>query len=75
MCPKIICHPRGHVSFLAALDTDHKHKFDLTHLLFHLSDSLKNTLKTCGPRPAFTLRCSTAEWRINTNPISVITQF
>ena len=25
-----------------------------------------------GPRPTFTLRCSTAEWRINTNPISQI---
>ena len=28
-----------HVSFLAALDTDHKHKFSLTHLTY-LSDSL-----------------------------------
>ena len=26
--------------------------------------------KTCGPRPVFTLRCSTAEWRVNTNLIS-----
>ena len=26
--------------------------------------------KLCGPRPIFTLRCSTAEWRNNTNPIS-----
>ena len=31
---------------------------------------LTNTHKIYGPRPVFTLRCSTAEWRINTNPIS-----
>ena len=34
-----------HVSFLAAPDTDHKHKFSLTHLIYlsYLSDSLTNT--------------------------------
>ena len=61
-----------HVSFLAAPDTDHKHKFSLTHLIYfsHLADSLNNTHKIDGLRRIFTLRCSTAEWRINTNPIS-----
>ena len=34
-----------HVSLLAALDTDHKHTFSLTHLIYfsYLSDSLTNT--------------------------------
>ena len=61
-----------HVSFLAAPDTDHKHKFSLTHLIYfsYLFDSLTDTHKIYGPRPKYTLRCSTAEWRINTNPIS-----
>ena len=59
-----------HVSFLAAPDTDHKHKFSLTHFIHfsYLSDRLTN--KPCDLRPIYTLRCSTAEWRINTNPIS-----
>ena len=58
-----------HVSFFAAPDTDHKHKFSLTHLVYfsYLSDSLTSTHKIY---PIFTLRCSTAEWRINTNPNS-----
>ena len=61
-----------HVSFLAASDTDHKHKFSLTHLIYlsYLSDSITNTHKNYGTRPIVTLRCSTAEWRINTNHIS-----
>ena len=63
--------PTCHVSLLAAPDTDHKHKFFLT-CLSYLSDSLTNTLKIFGTRPIFTLRCFTAEWRINTNPISHI---
>ena len=58
-----------HVSFHAALDTVHKHKFSLTYLIY-LSDDLSNTHKTFGTRWIFTLRCSMAEWRINTNPIS-----
>ena len=57
-----------HVSFLAALDTDHKHKFSLTYLT-HLSDDLSNTHKTFGARSLFTLRSSTTEWRINSNTI------
>ena len=61
-----------HVSFFAAPDTDHKHKFSLTHFihLSYLSDGLSFTNKPCDSRPTYTLRCSTAEWRINTNPIS-----
>ena len=35
-----------------------------------LSDDLSNTHTTFGTRWIFTLRCSTAEWRINTDPIS-----
>ena len=58
-----------HVSFLAALDTDHKHKFSLTYFTY-LSDNLTNTHKIFCARSIFTLRSSTAEWRINTNPIS-----
>ena len=38
-----------HVSFLAAPDTDHKHKFSLTYLTF-LSDNLTNKHKTFGAR-------------------------
>ena len=41
----------------------------LTHFA-HLSDDLSNTHTTFRRRWIFTLRCSTAEWRINTNPIS-----
>ena len=63
-----LCVPE--VSFLAAPDTDHKYKFSLTHLISfsYLSDSLTNAHKIYGPRPTFTLRCSTAEWRILINP-------
>ena len=57
------------VSFVATPDTDHKHKFSLTYLTY-LSDNLTNTHSTFATRPLLTLRCSTAEWRINTNPIS-----
>ena len=59
-----------HVSFLAA--PVHKHKFFLTHLTFlsFLSNSLTYTYKIYDSRTIFTLRSSTAEWRINTNPIS-----
>ena len=55
-----------HVSFFAAPDTDHKHKFSLTHLIYCLT----STPKAHDSRPIFTLRYSTTEWRINTNPIS-----
>ena len=58
-----------HVSFLAAPDTDHKHKFSLNYF-FYLSDNLTNIHNTFGARSIFTLRSSTAEWRINTKPIS-----
>ena len=58
-----------HVSFFASLDTDHKHKFSLTFLT-NLSDSLTNTQQFFGRRSILTLGSSTAEWRINTNPIS-----
>ena len=61
-----------HVSFFAAPDTDHKHKFSLTHFTHfsYLSDGLTFVHEPYDSRPIFTLRCSTAEWRINTNPIS-----
>ena len=50
-----------HVSFLAANDTDHKHKFSLTYVTF-LSDVLSLTPKSFGARSIFTQRRSTAEW-------------
>ena len=61
-----------HVSLFAAPDTDHKHKFSLTHFIHFscLSDGLTLTNKPYDSQPKNTLRCSTAEWRINTNPIS-----
>ena len=49
-----------HVSFLAAPDTDQKHKFSLTYLTY-LSEGLTFTNKPTDPRPIYTLRCSTAE--------------
>ena len=58
-----------HVSFCAAPDSDHKHKFSLTHLIY-ISDVLSLTPKSFGAQSIFTLRRSTAEWRINTNLIS-----
>ena len=57
------------VSFLAAPDTIHRHKFSLTCFTC-LSNDLSNPHKTFGTRWIFTLRCFTAEWRINANPIS-----
>ena len=60
-----------HVSFLAAPDSDHTHKFFLTHLIYfsYLSDSLTSTNKIYDSRPIFTVRCSTAEWRITTSAL------
>ena len=55
--------------FLAATDTVHNHKLSLSDFTC-LSDALSNTHTTFGTRWIFTVRCSTAEWRINTNPIS-----
>ena len=63
LCVKIV------VSFLPAPDTDHKHKFSLTYLT-NLSDVLSLTPKSFGARSICSLRRSTAEWRINTNPVS-----
>ena len=43
---------RGHVSFFAAPDTDHTHKFPLTHLIYFscLSDSLTFTQRMLRAR-------------------------
>ena len=62
----------GHVSSFAAPDTDHQHKFSLTHFIHfsYLSDGLTLADRPCDSRPLYTLRCSTAEWRINRNPVS-----
>ena len=49
-----------HVSFLAAPDTDQKHKFSHTYITY-LSEGLTFTNKPTDPRPIYTLRCSTAE--------------
>ena len=61
-----------HVSFLATPDTGHRHKFSLTHIIHFscLSNGLSFTNKPFDSQPLDTLRCSTAEWRINANPIS-----
>ena len=61
-----------HVSFFAAPDTDHQHKFSVTHFIHfsYLCDGLTFAHKPYDSRPLKTLRCSTAEWRINTNPTS-----
>ena len=58
-----------HVSFFAAPDTDLKHKFPITYVTY-LSDALSFTPKSFGARSIFTLRRFTAEWRINTKPVS-----
>ena len=61
-----------HVSSHAAPDIDHKQEFSLTHFIHfsNPSDGLIFAHKPCDSRPSYTLRCSTAEWRINTNPSS-----
>ena len=61
-----------HVSSFAAPDTGHQHKFSLTHFihLSCLSDGLTFAHTPYDSRPLYTLPCSTAERRINTNPIS-----
>ena len=63
----IFCVPKQwsstcHVSFLAAPN------FSLAYFT-NLSDNLTNTHKTFGARSIFTLRSSTAEWRINTKSL------
>ena len=61
-----------HVSFFAAPDSDHKHKFSLTHVIHFscLIDGLTFTNKPYDLQPIFSFRCSMAEWRINANPVS-----
>ena len=58
-----------HVSFFSAPDTDHQHKFSLTHFIHfsYLADGLTFAHKPYDSRPLYTLRCPTAEWRTNTN--------
>ena len=62
--PHVMSHSLPHLT-LTTITSSHSP----IHLSY-LSDSLTNTRKIYGSRPIFTLRCSTAEWRINTNPIS-----
>ena len=52
-----------HVSSFAALDTDHQHKFSLTHFIHfsYLTDGLTCAHKPYDSRPSKTLRCSTAK--------------
>ena len=56
-----------HVSYLAALDTDHQHKFSLTYL-FNFTVILFYTLKPVVPRSIYTLRRFTAELRCFGSP-------
>ena len=58
-----------HVSFRAAPDTVHQHKFSHTYLS-NLTVVLSHTLKPVDARSIHTLRRFTAEWRILENPIS-----
>ena len=55
-----------HLSFLAAPDTDHKHKFSLTHFihLSYLSDSLSFTISTRSILPCEVPRQSGGSTRI-----------
>ena len=72
VCPLHNCHPRVMSQSFAAPDTSHQHKFSLTHFIHfsNLSDGLTFAHRPYESRPKNPLRCSTAEWRINTNPIS-----
>ena len=54
-CPKKIPSSTCHVSFLAAPDTDHQHKFSLTCLTY-LPVVLSLTVKSFGARSIYTLR-------------------
>ena len=68
LCPKTIV---IHVSCLFSCRTWHWPQAQvLSHLPHLFSDNLTNKHKTLGARSIFTLRSSTAGWRINTNPIS-----
>ena len=58
-----------HVSFLAAPDTNHQHKFSLSSTS-PILQSFSYTLKTVDARSTHTLRRFTAEWWILGNPIS-----
>ena len=70
-----LCFPKTiviHVSCLVPCRTWH---WPQAHVLSHpfhppIFPTVSPTHNICGPRPTLTLRCSTAEWRINTNPIS-----
>ena len=70
LCPWNKCHPR-----VVSHSLPHWHwpRAQVLSPIFHplpsLPDSLTSTNKTLNSRPIFALRCSTAEWRINTNPI------
>ena len=63
--PETICHPSV---------MSHQHKFSLTLFIHfsYLSDGLIFAHWPYDSRPLCTLRCSTAEWRICTNPVSHI---
>ena len=64
------CHPRVMSRSLPHLTlTKSTSSLSLTYLNY-LSVSLNNKHKTFGTRSIFTLRSSTAEWRVKTNSIS-----
>ena len=68
-CAENILSSTRHLSFLAAPDTDHQHKFSLTHLS-NLTLVFTHTLELVDARSIYTLRRVTAEWRIFGNPVS-----
>ena len=66
------CHPRVMFHSLQhlTLTTSTSSLSPVSSISPTFSDSLTDTHKIYGSRPRYTLRCSTAELRINTNPIS-----
>ena len=71
LCPYNKCHPRVMSPSLPHLtlttSTSSLSPISSTSPIF---PTVSPAHKTYDSRPRFTLRCSTAEWRINTNPIS-----
>ena len=63
LCAKNSLSSTRHVSFFAALDTDHQHKFSLTYIS-NLTVILSYTLRPVVSRSNYTLRRFTAEFAV-----------
>ena len=78
LCPQKPVSSTCHVSFLAAPDNDHKHKLSLTHLIYFSISFRRSSpahTRSMVLDPYLPCDVSTAEWRINTNPISHIIDY